>query len=72
MDKLEGAKVFYSIDLTAATDRFPISFISMVLKGKLPHHYVDAWHDIMVGYPFKYKDEDLYYKAGNPMGAYSS
>lgn len=33
---------FYSVDLTAATDRFPIQFISWVLRGRLPDSYVDA------------------------------
>lgn len=34
--------VYVSADLTAATDRFPIEVIAMVLKGRLPKWYVDA------------------------------
>lgn len=34
---------FYSsVDLTAATDRFPIKLESLVLKGRFPDFYVDA------------------------------
>lgn len=65
-------KVFYSIDLTAATDRFPIQIISMVLQGLLPKFYVDAWVNVMVKYPFDYNGTPLRYAVGNPMGAYSS
>jgi len=34
--------VFYSVDLTAATDRFPIDSIRQVLEGGFPKEYVDA------------------------------
>lgn len=76
-DKLEGAKVFYSIDLTAATDRFPITVIACVLKGVLPADLVDSWVRVMSGYPFDYSKargrwETVRYAVGNPMGAYSS
>jgi len=33
---------FHSIDLSNATDRFPISLISKVLKGLYPSDYVDS------------------------------
>jgi hypothetical protein len=33
---------YHSIDLTAATDRFPIKTISNLLKCQLPGDYVDA------------------------------
>jgi len=70
--KIEGWDIFYSIDLKAATDRFPISLISQVLKGRLPDSYVKAWEDIMVGYDFQTPDSTVKYSVGNPMGAYSS
>lgn len=62
----------YSVDLTAATDRFPIRIIEQVLKGILPTDYVDHWSNIMVGYPFRYGKSSINYSTGNPMGAYSS
>jgi len=46
---------YYSVDLTAATDRFPIEFIAQVLSGRLPKDYVSAWRSVMVDYPFKIK-----------------
>jgi len=36
-DALKGAEYYYSVDLTAATDRFPIKVISAVLRGHLPN-----------------------------------
>jgi hypothetical protein len=62
----------YSVDLTQATDRFPIEFIERILKAKLPHDYVSSWRNVMVGYPFDFQTKKLFYSVGNPMGAYSS
>lgn len=39
---LLNSEVFYSVDLTAATDRFPIELIENVLKGLLPAKYVTS------------------------------
>lgn len=70
---LEGQSVFYSVDLTSATDRFPIAFISDLLKGHLPDFYVDAWRSVMVRRGFKTPDNRyIRYAVGNPMGFYSS
>lgn len=69
----DNGEPFYSVDLTAATDRFPIDLIESVLLGRFPTSYVAAWRDIMVGYPFKLPDGSfINYSTGNPMGAYSS
>lgn len=66
--------LFYSVDLTTATDRFPIELISQVLKGRFTDEYVKAWHTIMVGFPFATEQGKKFisYSVGNPMGAYSS
>jgi len=69
---LKGAKVFYSVDLSSATDRFPLALIKQVLAAQLPSDYVEAWADVMVGYPFEFKGREFIYATGNPMGAYSS
>jgi len=84
-ERLKNAEFYYSVDLKNATDRFPIQVISSVLKGLLPPSYVNAWEDIMVGYPFRAKLTKphkigqvkiwlkmFWYKVGNPMGFYSS
>lgn len=71
-ESLKNAEVFYSIDLTAATDRFPMFFIKDVLKGRFPSQYVDHWSDIMCKFPFDFNGSLKHYSVGNPMGAYSS
>lgn len=65
-------RVYYSCDLTAATDRFPIDVISEVLQGVLPEAYVSSWKRLMVGLPFGLRGGTIQYARGNPMGAYSS
>lgn len=72
-NKIKDWEILYSVDLSSATDRFPIQIISTLLRGHLPSWYVTAWEDMMVGYPFKGPDNIFVkYKVGNPMGAYSS
>jgi hypothetical protein len=41
-DLLKDGRLFYSVDLTSATDRFPIDLIADLLKGHLPDSYVEA------------------------------
>jgi hypothetical protein len=71
---IANSNSFYSVDLTSATDRFPIELIKNVLKGQLPDYYVNAWSNIMIGHPFSVPKQRLKisYAVGNPMGAYSS
>jgi len=69
---LKGSEIYYSVDLSSATDRFPIQLIVQLLKTRLPSSFVDAWKDVMVGHPFDFQGDKLIYSAGNPMGAYSS
>lgn len=71
-EKIAGWEIYYSIDLTAATDRFPIETIIQALSGHFPHTYLEAWRYIMVSLPFKYEGKDVRYSVGNPMGFYSS
>jgi hypothetical protein len=60
------------VDLSKATDRFPIDLIALVLGGRFPAEYVSAWRDVMVGYAFSSDSGEVSYRVGNPMGAYSS
>lgn len=71
---LRNGEIYYSIDLSNATDRFPISAISSVLRGIFSDDFIHHWENIMVGYPFKLDNSNLEvsYSVGNPMGAYSS
>lgn len=66
-------KTFYSFDLTNATDRMPIELQKKIIGSLIGRKKADAWARILTQYPFTYKDQkDIYYKAGQPMGAYSS
>lgn len=68
------------MDLTNATDRFPIDLIADVLRGALTPTYVEAWRNVMVGFPFTIPSRlrkegdpsEVSYSVGNPMGFYSS
>jgi hypothetical protein len=75
-DRIKGWSRFHSLDLTAATDRFPISIICEVLEGHFPKSYVSSWRNVMTGRPFRWTTkqgtEEVTYEVGNPMGAYSS
>jgi len=64
--------VWYSVDLSKATDRFPIDLIALLLGGRFSEPYVRAWREVMVGYPFSSDTGEVSYSVGNPMGAYSS
>jgi len=41
-NKMKGYDIYYSVDITAFTDRFPIKVIASVLKAKFPSSYVDS------------------------------
>jgi len=71
-DKISGWTEFYSVDLTNATDRFPIQTIYDVLVGHLPVEYCESWKWLIVGLPFDYQQDKISYQVGNPMGFYSS
>lgn len=70
--KIQGWPVFHSIDLSAFTDRFPIKFVGIVLRGVLPGWFVSAWEFVMIGLPFDSAIGYILYATGTPMGAYSS
>jgi len=72
MTKLPTEGPYYSIDLSAATDRFPMELICKVLEGQLPPEWVSHWKSVMVDYPFEFNGRMVKYTTGNPMGAYSS
>jgi hypothetical protein len=75
LDKVRswGEVKLHSVDLTNATDRFPIDRIRDVLEGGFGKEFSDAWKTVMVGLPFSTPDKgSVYYSVGNPMGAQSS
>nr|QIR30237.1 RNA-dependent RNA polymerase [Plasmopara viticola lesion associated mitovirus 14] len=79
--KTQGIKSFFSLDLSSATDRLPISIQSLLLTNLIPTPNWDfgqVWADILVNrtYWLKSKDFDIdkgyRYSVGQPMGALSS
>ena len=78
LDKRSGER-FHSLDLSAATDRFPIDLQvdlidSIELAGNKPYRGIGkAWKSLMVKEPFLTPEGDLLrYAVGQPMGARSS
>lgn len=47
-----GEVEYHSLDLSSATDRYPIAQICDVLEGAFTREFVSHWRNIMVGYPF--------------------
>lgn len=72
MSSLSTAEVFYSIDLTAFTDRFPIRVNKDLLSARIGPERADAWYQVMTQKFTLQSGEEIHYSVGNPMGAYSS
>jgi hypothetical protein len=75
----ENEDHYWSIDLSSATDRFPLALQVQLLKRLgLKEIEAKSWSDVMVGSPFmipsswKLPLKEVYYRAGQPMGARSS
>lgn len=68
-----GNGLYFSFDLTSATDRFPLAFQRMVFERCFGADKAEAWAHIMVHYPFETPGgRRIHYRSGQPMGAYSS
>lgn len=67
----EGSS-YHSLDLSSATDRFPIEVQQKIIETLFGREYAEDWKTVMVGYPFEYRGNMITYARGNPMGAYSS
>jgi hypothetical protein len=63
---------FHSLDLSCATDRFPILLQEAILRQMMDRRYSYFWMKLLVHEPFYYQGEHFSYKVGQPMGAYSS
>lgn len=76
LHKVSPNPFFHSIDLTNATDRFPIDLQVKVLERLIGSDKAQAWKRIMVNLPFSIRSssptKEISYGAGQPMGAYSS
>jgi len=63
---------YWSLDLSSATDRFPLNVQQKVLSALYGKHIGDAWASLLIDRDY-WKDGTPYrYSVGQPMGAYSS
>lgn len=71
-----GNVVFYSYDLSAATDRLPIKLQSQILSVLLGETYSSLWQRLLTDRDWilrgKNSDTPYRYTVGQPMGALSS
>jgi len=66
---------YYSFDLTAATDRFPVALQERVVRSLLNSSAkAKAWTNVLTDTEFyvPWENKFVKYKVGQPMGAYSS
>lgn len=69
---------YHSVDMTSATDRFPIDFIGQLLQSALSTDYVTDWKRVLTELPFFLKEggrvlpEAYHFKCGTPLGFYGS
>lgn len=65
---------YYSLDLSNATDRFPVEFQREILSHMTNPEYAKAWQRLLTEQEFtaSWNQETYKYAAGQPMGAYSS
>jgi hypothetical protein len=68
--RASGAKVF-SYDLSAATDRLPVSFQVQVLEA-FGLSWAKHWAGLLVVRPWYLEGDPVHYAVGQPMGALSS
>lgn len=69
INRVEPGTIFYSIDLTAATDRIPVEFLCQILT--LSGLRGDLWKTLL-DLKWSYKGTFYRYAVGQAMGAYSS
>jgi hypothetical protein len=74
---LKAGHKFYSLDLSAATDRLPIDLQVQILSSFIGSDSAQLWRTLL-SVPYFYSDDDgdntrpVRYAVGQPMGAYSS
>jgi len=68
----DPSEPYHSIDLTAATDRFPVEITEIILSQLYDNNYARAWRELMTGEKFLYEGKYYSYNTGQPMGMYSS
>lgn len=71
VSKAASERPVWSFDLTTATDRIPLVLDIDVAKS-LNSEVGTLWGEILIEFPFNYRDRIISYKVGQPMGFYSS
>lgn len=68
-----SSEPLYSLDLTSATDRFPVKAISAMI-GKLTNssEFGNAWKNLIADRDFIFLGKKVKWSVGQPLGAYSS
>nr|UPW42227.1 MAG: putative RNA dependent RNA polymerase [Xinjiang mito-like virus 72] len=72
---LDNNENFHSLDLSSATDRFPVRLQERLIEEIFgSSRFADAWKNLLVNRKFAYPDGQGHteYAVGQPMGAYSS
>lgn len=67
----EGSK-YHSVDLTAATDRFPVVLQQALLDHLIGHDKAQAWTRLLTDRAFYLNGKPYFYEVGQPIGVYSS
>lgn len=71
-----STETWWSLDLSAATDRFPLVFQELVMGRLVNPQFAAAWANLLVSRRYKtpagVKPRWVKYAVGQPMGAYSS
>jgi hypothetical protein len=63
---------YWSLDLSSATDRFPMSIQFRLMSVIFNKSIAKAWQHILIDREYFYDQSPFKYKVGQPMGAYSS
>lgn len=77
-NRINGNHRLWSLDLSAATDRFPIKLQEKLIRAIFGYDVSSNWVNILTNRDFTYKgatdihNTNYRYSVGQPMGAYSS
>jgi hypothetical protein len=82
VQKATRSSCAFGYDLSAATDRLPVSLQVAILTQLIGKEAAEAWKTVLVGRPYRLpisadrygyqKGDLLHYAVGQPMGALSS
>jgi len=62
----------FSFDLSSATDRFPLQLQTAVIKQMFGTRIGDLWEAVIARRKFKFRDKEVSWGRGQPLGALSS